>query len=487
MSHANSTLLLVIILFGGLLLFTGTSNGQRISLPRETHSRPTKDGINPATMFLRWAQFMNSFVETLINAAGPSTTADKLKRRGPTDMESSELRPIAIPPNYIRAYENGEITRTTSPREGMKYTPPPKRTLPSHSCWSGYLAVPFNTTFNCSSDGNKTAVEYSNMTEYNRAKCQPDAKAEPVCICPIGTVWVKRRFDKEWVCYPRLLLVSVRLEDKHICQDSLGKSLGLSSSYNPSDYCIHTRRNAKLILNINVSYRWTENDELTEILTATNTLIVFGNLRYDEKYITLFRGISGTPDALSRSPQLFQFEVTPNASHLDAFGVVEGHPLQRDSAFEHVVYPFRDMALLYYAQVVQKLSESEVMSAFFSGDHNFTLRKMTRDLNRLSDSYVTSGMMYMEIGFYGPGIPFGARHSHLWITFKDPLPTKGKYNYDQSPSPAIIAAIAFASAVLVVIAVAVICHLCQRQKEIDDPLLANALDKQCQMMRKKNN
>ncbi|KAF8303919.1 hypothetical protein TcYC6_0040450 [Trypanosoma cruzi] len=483
MSHANSTVVAIILILG-LLLLAGTSDGQRMSLPRETYPRPAKDGVNPAAMFLRWAQLINSFVEALLNAAGPSTVADKLKRNAPTDMEGSELRAISISPNYLKAPQNGEVKRAVDPDDGLRYLLPPKRTLPPHSCWSGYLAVPTTTIFNCGGES-KTADEYSNLNDYQRAGCQHDEKVEAVCLCPIGTVWVKRRFDKEWVCYPRLLLVSARLEDKHICEDSLGKSLGLRSSYNPSDFCIHTQRKATLLLNINVSYRWTENDELADFLAAKNNLLVFGKLQYDETYITLLRGISGIPDVLSRSPKLFQFDVTPNASHLDAFGVVEGHPLQRDGAFEHVVYPFREMALLYRGQVVQKLSDSEVMNTFFSGDRNFTLQQVTRDLNQLSDSYITSGMMYMEIGFYGTIIPFGARHSHLWITFKESLPVKGNYNYDQSPSPAIIAAITFGSAVLAIIMVTVLCYLCRRQKDIDDPLLANALEKQSQMMMKK--
>ncbi|KAF8306533.1 hypothetical protein TcBrA4_0023150 [Trypanosoma cruzi] len=79
------------------------------------------------------------------------------------------------------------------------------------------------------------------------------------------------------------------------------------------------------------------------------------------------------------------------------------------------------------------------MNTFFSGDRNFTLQQVTRDLSRLSDSYITSGMMYMEIGFM-----VQLFHLELVILIygsrlKNPLPMRGNYNYDQSPSPAIIA------------------------------------------------
>ncbi|RNF26080.1 uncharacterized protein Tco025E_01709 [Trypanosoma conorhini] len=365
----------------------------------------------------------------------------------------------------------------------MHYVPPPKRKLAPRTCWSGYLAVPFNTTFSCGG-ALTTAVAYNAMTDSQRENCIYNRAVEEVCLCPVGTVWVKRRLGEDWVCLPRLLLVSTRLEEKFMCRDPDGEALGLRSSRNPSDFCLHVQRDATLSLDLNVSFRWMENDELASFQASAGNLLLFGNLQYDEIYITVRRGVFGFPDSLARSARLFEFVVKPDPLNMHAFGVVEGHPLQRDGYFEHVVYPFSDMALLHDAQVLQRLSGGGAINTFFSGERNFTLQHIERNLSLLSSAYVTSNMMYMEIGFCGSALPFGGRHARLWMTFEQLPPVEETYKYDQPLSSPVIAGIVFACGVVVGGLLAVGWHCCHQREDVDDRLVLNTQSEEDQRIKK---
>ncbi|ESL10979.1 hypothetical protein TRSC58_01280 [Trypanosoma rangeli SC58] len=418
----------------------------------------------------------------ILDSAEPQALFDTVNHFTRAKKRDTTTRQIWAPRSAMIKYEPEFKSFAASPVP-MYYVPPPKRKLPPHTCWSGYLAVPFNTTFSCAGTP-KTATQYSAMTDFEREKCTYNREMGEVCICPVGTVWVKKQLGESWVCIPRLLLVSTRLEDKFLCQDLVGEALGLRSSHSPSDFCLHVQRDETLSLNLNVSFRWMEDDEIASFQAVKGTLLLFGSLQYDEIYITVWRGAFGFPDLLARSTKLFQFAVKPDPLNLHAFGVVEGHPLQRNCYFEHVVYPFRNMALLPEGRMHQTLSERNFINKFFSGKRNFTLQRVERSLGLLSSDYVTSDMMYMEIGFGGPALPFGARHARVWITFEDLPPVEETYTYDQPLSSPVIAGIVFACAVAMGVLVAVGWYCCHRRLEVDDRLVIDAYDEQNQRRKK---
>ncbi|RNF10887.1 hypothetical protein TraAM80_01271 [Trypanosoma rangeli] len=472
----------VVVVLLGLFALVGTAEGHSFPVEPVAPLSLFNGESYAASTFLYWAQVVSSFVEMILDSAEPPVLLDKVNHLTRAKKKGTVAREIWAPRSAMVKHVPEVEPFAVAPMP-MYYVPPPKGKLPLHTCWSGYLAVPFNTTFLCSGTP-KTATQYNAMTDSEREKCTYNREVGEVCLCPIGTVWVKKQLGESWVCIPRLLLVSTRLEDKFLCQDPDGEALGLRSSHSPSDFCLHVQRDETLSLDLNVSFRWMENDEIASFQALKGTLLLFGNLQYDEIYITVWRGVFGFPDLLARSSKLFKFVVKPDPLNLHAFGVVEGHPLQEDGHFEHVVYPFRDMALLQEGRMHQTLSERHFINKIFSGKRNFTLQRVERNLGLLSSDYVTNDMMYMEIGFCGSALPLGGRHARVWITFEELPPVAETYTYDQPLSSPVIAGIVFACAVVMGVLVAVGWYCCHRRLEVDDRLVIDAQDEQSQRRKK---
>lgn len=178
--------------------------------------------------------------------------------------------------------------------------------------------------------------------------------------------------------------------------------------------------------------------------------------------------------SLSAPLNFFYFVVEPDKSRSDGFGIIAGHPLQRDGYFEHVVYPFKDISLLQEGQTSQLLAEESAMRVYFRNDKTFTVHRIQRSLSSLGDEFIIGNIMYMEIGFYSTGFPFNTRHARVWLTIEDPPIVKENYSYDNSVNPVLIAGIVFFVLIFVGIITAVVLFLCERPPEIDDRLVPKA-------------
>ncbi|KEG13604.1 hypothetical protein DQ04_00901060 [Trypanosoma grayi] len=467
--------------------------------------QPVHRGDSATAKFIRVVQVVSSFTEKLFNKAEPQTWIDEIKRLARMDLRAGEAEENKVATTVATEMARGtkgrnyllsesQIGKPASEADAMeldeevpsgdedeenewegdllrfsaKAEPTPER-----RCSRGYVAVPGSTVFSCN-DTNVTGAAYSNLTEEERGACTHAAETDVVCICPLGTIWQLKGASQGWVCAPRLLLASPRLTNTALCRDEHGGALGLPRS-SESDYCVRVRRSATLALNLNVTYRWMENDEMENIIALKEPQAAFGTVERDGVYVTLRKGVLGKYSELERSGQLFSFILAPDSSDPYSFGMISGHPLQKDGQFDFIIYPFNHPELMDRQKVSRPLKTGAALKRFFGGKGNYTLHSVTKDLGTLSDEYITGNTMYMEVGFSSSGLPFEYRCARVWITFEGLPEAPETYSYDQPMSSATIAAIIISSAVSLGVLAAVVWYFCNKPQEFDDRLIEKAL------------
>ncbi|KAG8345614.1 hypothetical protein ERJ75_001670400 [Trypanosoma vivax] len=327
----------------------------------------------------------------------------------------------------------------------------------SDDCYPGMKAVPAHRTTQCSSGRTCSSQKY-----------------EAVCVCPLGSVWVKERSNKVGKCIPRLLVASLNLGNEHFCRDDYGAQLGLQRS-SPSDFCFRVGRRDTLNLTLRINYRWMEAQEMMIALAFEDKAFLFPSVGENDIYTVEGRNETDTYGNLSRSEKLFDFLVHPRESGGDNFGVFSKHPLCEDGTFERLVYPFGSPELLFQQLNVIPLTNKSSMMKYFGGRDNATTQQVLVPLGNVSDDFISGGAMYMEVGFSSAAFRNGHCYLRAFIAFSDlPEPQEDVYTYDSPRNTSLLMLLSLIALLGVSTLLVVLWKVCHRTPIVDDTLVTNA-------------